>query len=58
MIKIHKPTYLDTVKRDWENADSDSYCVTIPGRGQEFIFNESEEFYQWFKNALLPQMHK
>jgi hypothetical protein len=28
------------------------------GRGQEFVFKESDEFCQWFKDKLLPEMRK
>jgi len=31
--------------------------VKHPNIGQEFVFNDSEEFYHWL-NKLLGEMHK
>jgi len=53
----HRPSCMDTPKRGWEKANGDSCYVTIPPRGQEFVFHESEEFCHWL-DKLLREIHK
>ncbi len=43
----HRPSYLKGPERDWQKADGDSCYVTIPGRGQEFVFDGSDDFDRW-----------
>lgn len=46
-----RPTYLKS--RDWQrSADGLTCTVSSGGRGQEFVFEESKAFWQWFKNLL------
>jgi hypothetical protein len=53
----HKPTYLHKEWRWRSKVGSLRYLVQIPGRGQEFVFDDSEEFCQWL-NKLVGEIHE
>jgi len=51
----HRPTYLKKESR-WQLEDGKAKClVTIPARGQEFVFKNSHSFCVWF-NLLLEEI--
>ncbi|MDO8635797.1 MAG: hypothetical protein Q7R34_06060 [Dehalococcoidia bacterium] len=46
-----RPSHLKS--REWQkSADGETCTVSSGGRGQEFVFEESEYFWRWFKNLL------
>ena len=48
-----------TERKHWYDTDRDgSYLVKTGWRWQEAVFEESEEFCQWFNDKLLPEMRK
>lgn len=51
----NRPSYLKD--RKWIMSEDDSCLVETSGRGQEFVFSESEDLYQWL-NKLFGEMHK
>ncbi|MFC2060320.1 hypothetical protein ACFLTZ_04420 [Chloroflexota bacterium] len=43
----------------WCDTDLDGSCLVKTGwRWQEAVFEESDNFCQWFKAKLLPEMQK
>lgn len=60
LFHANKPTYFtkDETKWIW-NTNNGKYMVDSParGRGQEFVFNSTDDFDQWFE-TLLEEIHK
>ncbi len=55
--KYPHPTYFPKDKREWASQQDSKTCVVRhPCIGQEFVFDDSEEFYHWF-NKLLGETH-
>jgi len=49
----HKPTYFTKDVSKWRiHPDKNTCMVKSPARGQEFVFEESPEFDDWFRNLF------
>jgi len=46
-----RPTHMSDWRWCWEKGNQNCF-VQAPARGQEFVFDESEEFDDWFKKKL------